>query len=665
MLFRQFLRIVFVLFSLYLLGDAFYRWDGFSYYASFSEFLPAVALTSIIWSLIGILTAIFLWLVLKLTEWSFQRGGLKIRIEYLILYAVIFVLLGSSVWKVKKLIWSDVQTTPQFKIAVFISIAVISGLLMVLFRNKAEQWVSVVQERIEPLVWLFGAFVILSVPLVTYYTWVRGTDKAILHELVKPHVKDKNHPNIILVTFDALAAQEMPTYGYHRETTPFISEWAKKATVFTKVEAGSNFTTSAAAGLMTGKRVWTHQIYQIEGSPVRGDNENMPAVLKKHGYYNIAFVVNPHASVKKLGMSGSFDMAPSAAEFSVSRSLIGNKFGTVDAALCRLFGDKIRLYDWILQRDFIMNRFFNIISRNFDQTEVPPEKAFKRFREILDNNLPEPYFAWIHVLPPHDPYLPPGAYIGPSSELRDYRKQANLLDESYKYLFQYHPFPQEMQPAVNIMRDYYDEFIKYIDKEFGNFVEELNKRQHDNTVVILSADHGESFEHGYFTHGGLFLYEQVTHIPLIIKRPGRHEGQIVDALVEQIDVPATILDLTNIEIPSWMDGRSLIPLMRGERLPNRPAFSMNFEGNRSRGRQIVSGSIAVWEDDYKLIHYLGKNKSLLFNLKQDPDEMNNLYDKETETGLHLLGLIQDNLKKANEKIIIEKIGNADKNNQTG
>ncbi len=77
---------------------------------------------------------------------------------------------------------------------------------------------------------------------------------------------------------------------------------------------------------------------------------------------------------------------------------------------------------------------------------------------------------------------------------------------------------------------------------------------------------------------------------------------------------------------------------------------MNFEKNLSRGHQITKGTIAVWEGDYKMIHYLEENKSLLFNLKRDPDELNNLFDEKKEIAQRLLVLIQDNLKKANKRI---------------
>jgi arylsulfatase A-like enzyme len=654
MFFRQVFRIVFVIFSLYLMGDAFSRWDGFRYYASFEEFLPGVALALIIWSFVALSVSIPVWLAFRLFHRFCRLLIWKIKFEHLLFYAGMFALSGALAWKGKKILWPDIQTTIQVKSIVFFCVAFVSIFMTWFLRNKAEKWTVILQERITPLVWLFGIFIILSVPLVSYHAWLKDTDETVSKVSAETSAKDGNNPNIILVTFDALTARDMSTYGYHRPTTPFIREWARNATVFTMAEAESNFTTPAAASLMTGKRVWTHQTYHIEGTkPVRSNVETLPSVLKDYGYFNIALVVNPFASVRILGMSDSFDIAPLATEFSTSTSLFGWKFGIVDVILYRAFGGKIRLHNWIIKNDFILSKFINLISRNISQTTVPPDIVFNRFIDIVDNDLPTPYFAWIHVFPPHDPYLPPEPFMGESDgflELREYKEQEKLIEGSYEYLFQYQPFPETMKPAVELMRNYYDKYIRYCDNTFEDFIVELNKRKIRNTVIILSADHGESFEHGYFTHGGPFLYEQVTHIPLIIREPGQDRGQVVNDLVEQIDIPATILDFADIQIPLWMEGRSLVPLIRGESLPLNPAFSMNFEENPSRGHQITKGSIAVWEDDYKLIHYLEKKDSLLFNIKSDPDEMNNLFDKEKEKGEHLLGLIQYNLEKANEMI---------------
>ena len=657
--FWQIFRLIFVTFCLYLLGDAFYRWDGFSYYASFLEFLPSVALASILWSSVALVSSAVVWFFFQLCHRLSRLFSWNISFEHLVLCSVLFILFGALSWKGKKIIWPYLQTTIQVKSLIFFSVALITIFVTYLLRNKAGQWTVVMQERITPLVWLFGILIIFSIPFVSYHTWFKKTDEAVLKVVAGTAVTDVNRPNIILVTFDALAAREMSAYGYHRETTPFIRRWSENATVFSKAEASSNFTTPSAASLMTGKRVWTHQTYHIEGTkPVRNDIESLPSVLKDNGYFNIALVVNPFASVKMLGMSESFDIAPPASDFSTSESLFGWKFGVIDKALYRAFGEKIKFHNWIISNEFIFSRFIDIFSRNITQTEVPPNKAFNRFLDIIDANQQKPFFAWIHLFPPHDPYLPPDDYSGKfnsSSESRTYKPQERLVKESYKYLYNNRPFPVEMQQSVNLMRDYYDEYIMYIDKEFEDFMEELNKRQMGNTIVILSSDHGESFEHGYFTHSGPFLFEQVTHVPLIIREPLQRRGYTLNERVEQVDISATILDLANIIPPSWIEGRSLVPLMRGEKLSELPAFAMNLQGNRSLGHQITKGTFAVWQGDYKLIHYLKDNKSLLFNLKQDPDELNNLVGIETDITQRLLVCIKTNLKKANEKIEMKKM----------
>ena len=652
--FNGFFRLIFVFFSLYLMGDAFSSWDGFSYYASFLEFIPSVALAFILWSIVAAVTAAMLWLSFKLIEWAGNLIGLEIGTQHLLLNAFLFALIGGSIWKIKQMGWSDVQTTLVFKLAVLGCAFFLSIYLTWLFRNKAGRFAVIAQERLTPLVWLYGIILVLSVPLVSYHAWIKGTGSEILERTTGNFGIKDYHPNIILVSFDALAAREMSLYGYNRNTTPFITEWSKNATVFTRAESGSNFTTPAVAGLMTGKRVWTHQTYHIAGTkPVRSAVESLPSLLKDYGYFNIALVTNPFASVRMLGMENSFDIAPLTSEFGVPASLFGWKFGVVDEMLYRAFGDKIRLHNWIFKNDFILSRVINLFSRNISETTVPPAKTFDRFLEIIDGRPQKPFFAWIHLFPPHDPYLPPEQYKGEynsSRELRTYKSQEKLIEDSYTHLFNYLPFPEEMQPSVNLMRDYYDEFVTYIDSTFEDFTEGLNKKNPGNTIIILTADHGESFEHGYFTHGGPFLYEQVTHVPLIIKMPDQKKGQTLASLIEQVDIPATILGLAGIPVPSWMEGRSLVPLMQGEKLPGRPAFSMNFEGNPSMGRDITSGSIAVWDGDYKLIHYLDKNESLLFNIKQDPDELLDITHKEPEISQHLLDVILGNLEQANEKI---------------
>ncbi len=637
----QVFRLIFVIFSLYLMGDAFYRWDGFRYYAPFSEFLPSVALITILWSIVAVFTAVLVWVLLGATEWLCLRMRWKVTREHLIMFAGIFLLLAITVWA-GRTIW---RVADVYRKLTLLSIIFASLSLSWLLRNKSGRWIDIIQKQITPLVWLFGILVALSVPLVVYQAWGKQPDKVISPKILPSSIKDKNRPNIILVIFDTMSARDMSLYGYHRPTTPFINKWAKTATLFTRLKSESHYTKPTMTSFMTGKRLWTHQIYCIEGAAAE-KTESLPILLKNNGYYNMAFVVNPPASAKSLGIANSFDIAPQPSEFSTPVSV----YGWLDKLLNQLFGDKILLHDWILKGDFIMRRFVDIISRNYSKTVVPPENAFNRFLWILDGNgdLSEPFFAWIHLLPPHGYYLPPKPFMGmfdSSPELRTLKSQYKAFNR------QPLPYTPEMQPSVDIMRARYDEFIRYSDSQFEDFIAKLAARNKlKNTLVILTTDHGESFQHNWIFHGGT-LYESETHIPLIIKEPGQTRGRIINDLSEQIDIPSTILDLINIPVPSWMEGRSMVPLMRGKSLPSKPAFSMALEKNFSHGHYpITKGIFAVRDGDYKLIYYLEEKKSLLFNLRQDPDEMNNLLDKEPETGRRLLTLIQDGIKKANNRI---------------
>lgn len=652
-------RLIFVIFYLYLLGDVFFRWGGFKYYGSFSEYLPSVALITILWTIVSVFTAMLAWMPLRAFEWICQHLGRKIRTEHLLLFTGIFIMftgififLGTSDWIGRQYIWPYVQATLRLKLIVFLGLTLSVIFLTWLFRYKSERWIRTIEDRINPLVWLFSIWLIISVPLVAYHAWWKQTDNGESQKITQPSVVNKNQPNIILVTFDALTARDMSVYGYHRPTTPYISEWAKNASLFTRLQAESNSTTPTTASLMTGKRVWAHQVYHVfsYSKPVRSDIESLPLLLKKNGYFNMAFVANPVASIKRLGISNSFEIAPHGKEFNVQ---VFSLKVLIDQLLDQLFGDKIKFHGWFVQEDFIMYRLLKIFYRDVSDKTKPPEKAFNRFFDFIDNRPPEPFFTWIHLHPPHYPYLPPAPFIGTfdsSYRLKTYKDQMIAWGNTRGG-----EFKQEERASIDIMRARYDEFIKYCDKQFEDFITQLTIRNKlKNTVIILSSDHGESFEHNYREHSSSHLYEQVTHIPLIIKEPNQTDGRIINDLIEQIDIPPTILDLAGIPVPSWMEGRSLVPSMRGEKLSVKPIFSMTFENNPGPGHQITKGTIAVWEGDYKLIYYLEEGKCLLFNLKEDPDELNNLFDKEPEVGQRLLALIKDNLKKANERISREK-----------
>jgi arylsulfatase A-like enzyme len=643
--FLQFFKIVFVIFFLYLLGDAFYRWDGFKYYGTFDEFIPAVALISVLWFIFTVAISTLLWLSLLLLLKILKLFRLNLQESQLVIFGFTFFISGLVAWGLKKAMFHDIQVPFKIKLLVFTLVWVFSLVATFLLRGKANEIINRLNKRLTPLIWLFGTIIFSSIPIVIFNMQL-DYEASAMEEINAREATYIKRPNIILVTFDALTARDMSLYGYHKKTTPFIDEWAKEAMVFTRAEAASNYTAPTTASLMTGKRVWTHRRFQSEGTGVfKSETENISSLLKKAGYTTMAFVSNELASVERLGMSESFMIAPPFCDFMSPSSM----FEFLRKYLYKFFGKKISFYFWILKEDFILNRVipdYEYLKLPF-RLEFPVEKVFGAFLTEVENNPRRSYFAWIHVFPPHAPYLPPEQYVGlfdSSKEFRKWRDQLQVIRPRY--------FSQTQQQEADILRARYDEFIRYCDDEFKNFINQLEAMgQLENTVIILSSDHGESFEHGYFTHGGPFLFEQMTHIPLIIKEPGQTKGRIIDLPVEQIDISATILDYAGVTIPPWVEGRSLRPLLERNDIKQRPIFSMNLEKNRARGYRIEKGTVAIWKGDYKLIHFLEENQSLLFNLMEDPDELYDLFNKEPEVAQHLLDLIKENLRRANERII--------------
>ncbi len=165
----QIFRLIFMLFSLYVVGEVFYRWEGFTYYyASFSELIPTIALVIIFFSIVAMFASMLIWISGRTVGWFFLHIGWKLKVEHWLLFVGIFILLGYMVWTVKLYIVHH-GTTLKEKLSVFLCVSLIALFLTWMWRNKVEMWMGIIQKRITPFVWLFGVLVVLSVLVVAYH----------------------------------------------------------------------------------------------------------------------------------------------------------------------------------------------------------------------------------------------------------------------------------------------------------------------------------------------------------------------------------------------------------------------------------------------------------------------------------------------------------------
>lgn len=208
----------------------------------------------------------------------------------------------------------------------------------------------------------------------------------------------------------------------------------------------------------------------------------------------------------------------------------------------------------------------------------------------------KPFFLWVHYFDPHQPFEPPS------------------------------PFNQQYAD------DLYAGEISYSDRSLGRLLEHIEQLGLlENTLVVMTADHGEGLgEHGEQTHAVL-AYNSTLHVPLILRPPVAGRGSVgrVAERVGTVDIVPTVLDLLGIDTPSEVQGRSLVPLMRGEAGEWRQYYAENLSPHLSHGW----GKLRVlFDQNYKYIH---GPRPELYDLSTDPAETDNLMAERPEESIRM------------------------------
>jgi arylsulfatase A-like enzyme len=269
-----------------------------------------------------------------------------------------------------------------------------------------------------------------------------------------------------------------------------------------------------------------------------GRYPTLAEVLRSQGYLTAGFVANTGYGGYEFGLSRGFihyeDYTVSAGRIILSSSL--GRFVTNNRSLRRAVG-----YHQTLGR----------------KTAAEINEAFLSWQAQSEGR---PFFAFLNYFDAHGPYVPPE----PFSDKFNFSKPSEWNPLSRKEDVS----PKEIQSMING----YDASIAYLDHQLGLLFAELEKRNlSENTLVIITSDHGEEFgEHGVFDHGNT-LYLPSVHIPLIVLYPKRvPAGALVEEPVTLRDLPATVMDLLQLETGTRFPGRSLAPYWDGT---DRPASS--------------------------------------------------------------------------------------------
>lgn len=456
-----------------------------------------------------------------------------------------------------------------------------------------------------------------------------------------------NRPNIVLLSIDALSAPHMSLYGYARPTTPELQQFAKGAMVFDRAYANGNFTTPGIATILTGTLPWTHRALQLPVWPLTYTRRtSLPAVLERAGYRTGYVSTNAIAGAAKQGFGGYFQFARTDMTGHVTLCADGlSRYLRYVCAAAEL--PPLEEMEGIAAEFRPPN----------DNLEHDPRLALGPALQWLARvDRSKPIFLWVHLFPPHSPYAVPKPWLG-RFDASERDRDAASTQPSWAWI-QSQLTPQRVQTLAAR----YDEAVAYVDSSAAPFLQQALELLGPNTALIVTADHGESFAHGYGAHTGPGLYDEIIHIPLIVKLPGEMEGQRCAGPVEQADIAPTLAALAGIRPPADWEGHSLLdacdPSNGGDSRPQRAIFSMNFEQN-PRFAALKTGSVAVIKGRWKLIHYMGALHypfmpalhDELYDVVADPDERTNLAAQQPAKVGELRALIDAALAQHGGRVI--------------
>jgi arylsulfatase A-like enzyme len=471
-----------------------------------------------------------------------------------------------------------------------------------------------------------------------------------------------SRPNILIVILDALSAKNMSLYGYSRQTTPNISRFAERATVYHHHYSGGNFTTTGTASLLTGTLPWTHHAFNLQGMVNDFSISRNLFHLSPSGTYTSTYTHN------LLALTLLYQFRDALNELGMPRKLALKDLEYSDLVFKNDYNTSFMGENLILRGDkrvaasLFLSPLYHTLSRRTAQQinyqykdqfpfDVPnQDDVYFTLEESIDwaiqqvKTLPQPYLAYFHFLPPHGPYTPRYDFLGKfkNDSFSTVQKPESFASEGFK------------PGALDRERRLYDEYLAYADSEFGRLVDAMGQSgAFDNTYLILTSDHGELFERGIRGHVTPVLYEPLVHIPLIISKPGVNAHEDVFTRTSCVDLEPTIQSIYGLSVSEWSEGQ-VLPTFTTQAPGERPIFAMDSKDSPKHA-PVTKGSFMVIDGNYKLLHYMD-TKALtiedeLYDLEKDPEETENLIKTRSSTAAELQNELLQQLNQANQAYI--------------
>lgn len=395
--------------------------------------------------------------------------------------------------------------------------------------------------------------------------------------------KPAEGPNVILIVADTLRADHLKCYGYERETSPNLDAFASGATLYESAISAASYTLPAHASMFTGQLPMTHMAQTY---------------LNSDGFrFEKGDLVHRPLSEDSFTLAEAFDeIRYRTAGFAANVVLLSERTGLTQG----------------------FDKYFN---ERHDGAGINAEVLpwIEKYRK-------KPFFLFLNYMDTHEVYNTEKV-DGFLEHISGKRVAGPILDALYPIIMQQQDAPAD---KLQLHVDAYDLSIRNLDKYVGELIAKLRELDlYDNTMIIFTSDHGEFLgEHHYMTHWK-DVYQEVLHVPLIVKVPGQRDSLRIAEKTSTVNIPRMIMDaIQHEELAAYRP--SFTPVIRQDAVLAESRFSHEKDYYEPAwGHRFRRVRTAFYEGAFKFIHSTdGKHE--MYDLNADPKEKNNIIAEQPE-----------------------------------
>jgi arylsulfatase A-like enzyme len=420
------------------------------------------------------------------------------------------------------------------------------------------------------------------------------------------------HPNLILITLDTVRADHLSAYGYSRDTSPNLQRLAQEATVFTNAVAAGDMTLSSHASIFTGMYASQHGAHTVLGRGkdrvavgeefglrLPDESRTLAEILWDRGYQTMAVAANTTFLQHAFHLDQGFQYysQPNPMLFLARTDPFYLRTG-----LARVLAHRLPL---------------TMSQRGYRTAANVNFEAFELLQRVKAGQ--KPFFLFLNYMDAHQPYFP-----APPYDVKYPGRDRTLTYNQY-FAIEFGALSGK-RPYTDADRrrdeSQYDGGIAYLDACLGDLFQQLRDLGlYDNTMLVVTSDHGQSFGEKMLVGHGTSVYQEQVHVPLIIKYPRLREAKVVDDLVSHVDILPTVLTALGYPVPKTLSGRNLGDVPKAPVTVISESFPCDLFTHLSpRFRRTER---AVFRGPFKVITSTN-GEHALYDLSKDPKEERNL-----------------------------------------